>query len=388
MPSRSVRACRGACALVAALGLVALGAGRGAAQEPGLEVFYKKLAPRAVFKYTWKGQPGVASAGVFHWEVPETEFGTNGFDRNFTGYCAEVLVPIESGKLYRFKMGSLAAPSHYGAQDHPNADRVGAARAALVRELFGRFYRGTDGADETEAVAFQIALWELAQEPEPADGPAAFDLFGGEFRADYPRDSAPAFVTKAQEYLSALTGDDSSFYSNPNTKGRELVRLQGVPNADGVTGQSQFALRFAGGGGTGGGTLPPLAGTDVPLGGGGTGTGTGGPGVPGAGGNLLDPNGGGPGGLLVPGNGGSSVPPSNNPPVRTPPGGGGGSTPPGGGGGGSNPPGGGGGVPPVGGPNNPSGPNPVPAPAGLILGAIALGTIGSWRWGTRVRRAK
>ncbi|NMG68261.1 hypothetical protein GPA19_25385, partial [Azoarcus indigens] len=62
------------------------------AQEPALEVFYTKLEPKEPFKYTWKGKDATCSAGVFRWEVPKTAFGTNGLDRNFTGYCAEVLV--------------------------------------------------------------------------------------------------------------------------------------------------------------------------------------------------------------------------------------------------------------------------------------------------------
>src|SRR5829696_4628471 len=71
---------------------------RASAQTPELEVYYKSLEPKEPFKYRWKGKEGVVTAGVFRWEVPAPErggtFGTGGLDRNFTGYCAEVLVPI------------------------------------------------------------------------------------------------------------------------------------------------------------------------------------------------------------------------------------------------------------------------------------------------------
>ena len=81
-------------ALSAVLPLVLFVHSQASGQEPSLEVFYTKLEPKEEFKYKWKDKEVTANAGVLRWEVPETEFGTNGFDRNFTGYCSEVLVPI------------------------------------------------------------------------------------------------------------------------------------------------------------------------------------------------------------------------------------------------------------------------------------------------------
>src|SRR5205809_539679 len=71
-------------------------------------------------------------------------------------------------------------------------------RATLVRELFGRYYAKNPAAEDV--FAFQVAIWELTMEPEPANNePAKFDLFAGDFQADYPKDMAPAFVLKAQK---------------------------------------------------------------------------------------------------------------------------------------------------------------------------------------------
>lgn len=357
------------------------------AQTPELEAFYRKLEPKGEFKYKWKGKEATTTAGVFRWEVPTPEeggtFGTAGLDRNFSGLCSEVLVPIAADKLYKFKVNSLYDPSNFsvnGKDDKEPSEQAitGAARrVTLIKELFGRYYKKAFDEVYTgdELIAAQIALWEVIQESDPAEGDPKLDLFGGDFQAGYDRDNAPAYVTKAQEYLDSLTGDEMPFYTNPDLRGRELIRLAGIPNSEGVVAQSQFALRYAGGGGTGG-SAPGRALTSP----GGFLTGGGGGGVPFAGF-------GGGGGAVSGGSGGTGAP--STPTTTTPP-----VTPPS--------------VtteqPPIGGPEIPQTPetppspeipslfnfppSPVPAPAGVVLGAIALGTIGSWRLGTRLLRKK
>lgn len=350
------------------------------AQEPALEVFYRRLDPKEPFKYVWKGKAANSNAGVFRWEVPETEFGTNGMDRNFTGYCAEVLVPITAEKTYRFRTNSIYDVGNYGLKaDDDKAPLVAQRRARYIQELFGRYYRDpvANAVGSDEAVAFQVALWELIQETEPAEGEAKRDLFGGDFRADYVPADAPAFVRTAQSYLDSLTGNDALFYENPALRGRELVRLMGIANAEGLVAQSQFALRYTGGGATG------VAGGAVAVGGAGglVGGGVGAP-VGGVGGF----GGGAGGGGFTTGTGtnssSSSTPGSSTvttpilgaPTVTT-------STPPVGGPNTTPPPVSTISTPPIGGPNDT---NPVPAPPAVLLGLIAVGTLGSWRLGSRL----
>ena len=378
MPNSNVRARLLALAAALPLALAIQSQARG--QDPALEVFYTKLEPKAQFKYKWKGQAAVCTAGVFRWEVPQSEFGTNGLDRNFTGYCAEVLVPITADNLYRFRMNSIYAPANYGLTEKDNGPLAAQRRAKYIQELFGRYYRDpiTKSVNADDAIALQVALWEIIQETEPADGEPKRDLFAGDFQADYPRADAPAFVLTAQQYLDSLTGNDALFYENPDLRGRELIRLQGIENANKVVAQSQFALRFVGGGGVGAGAFS----RGLTAGGGGIGGGFGAP----VGGGGFGGGYGGGGGLLA-GTGGNNgngqtfpttspvvttpttttttttTTPSGNPPTTTVT------------------------TPPVGGPGTP-GENPVPAPAGLLLGAIALGTLGSWRMGVRLLTTK
>jgi hypothetical protein len=302
--------------------------------------------------------------------VPKSEFSASGLDRNFTGYCAEVLVPITKDKLYRFRINSIYAPDNYGLAGAPNADRAAERRAKYIQELFGRYYRDpiTKDVSAVDAVAFQVALWEIIQETEPAEGQPKLDLFAGDFKANYPVAEAPVSVTQAQQYLNALTGNDTLYYENPDLKGRELIRLQGIANADNVVAQSQFALRYMGGGGVGAGT----ANRALTAGGG---IAAGGFGAPGLGGGF----GGGGGGGLFAGNGGGSGPATTTPTTTT-------TTPPTGGPITPSTPPTSTTTPPGGGPDTPS--SPVPAPAGILLGIIALGTLGSWRLGARALASK
>ncbi len=203
-------------------------------QAPSLEVFYERLEPKASFKYTWKGNPGTCNVGVFCWEIPQTEFGTNGLDRSFTGYCAEILVPITEGKHYRFRMNSLLDVSNYDdlkeMMDTDRAEVAAQKREVDIKELFGRYFKDPirNAVNSDEALALQVALWEVVQETEPAEASPKLDLFAGDFQANYPKSEAPASVATAQRSLASLTGADAVFYANPDLRGRELVRLQGI----------------------------------------------------------------------------------------------------------------------------------------------------------------
>jgi hypothetical protein len=337
------------------------------AQAPSLEVFYDRFDPKESFKYKLKGEDKLCNIGAFHWVIPPSEFGTGGLDRNFTGYCAEVNVPIVAEKLYRFRVVNLLEPRNYGLEATPEGIRAAERRATLIRELFGRYYTENKTANPNNTFAMQLALWELTEEAEPMDRAATFDVFAGTFQVNYPKDQAPAYVSLAQTYLDSLTGNDAIYYENPELKGRELVRLQGIENAEGVVAQAQYALRFINGGAPG---IGPFAST---LGNTGAG-GLGGIGAGGIGAGLGAGEGAGGGGPLLTTGGFGGTPstttttpggPPTSTTTRVPAGGPGTSTVTitthGGGGG-----------------------TPVPAPTGILLGLVALGTLATRRIYTRL----
>ncbi|HEV3384952.1 MAG TPA: hypothetical protein VG097_09050 [Gemmata sp.] len=328
-------------ALLAAVMVLGISS-RAIAQTPALEVYYDRFDPKTPFSYKWKGEEKNCNIGAFHWVIPPSEFGTGGLDRNFTGYCAEVNVPIVSGKLYRFRQLSLLEPRNYGLEATPEGIRVAERRATLIRELFGRYYTENKTANPDNTYAMQLALWELTEEAEPMDREVSLNAFAGTFQVTYPKDQAPAYVTLAQTYLDSLTGDDSIYYENPEIKGRELVRLQGIENEEGIVAQSQYALRYINGGAPG---VSPFARNLGNTGGGGFGALGGG-----IGSGLGTGESNGEGGPLLstgtPLTTTSNTPTTGGPPTSTIT------------------------RPPAGGPIT-----SVPAPAGLLLGLVAVGAM-------------
>lgn len=164
-----------------------------------------------------------------------------------------MLVPIVADKTYRFQTNNIYAVENYNLAgvDKDKVNDAANRRTKLVLELFGRYFRNPimKAVNSDEAVAFQIALWEIIQETEPAMGVPKLDLFAGDVQANYPKADDPVYVTKAQAYLDSLTGtDDAMFFENADLRGRELIRLKGIENVDKIVAQSQFALRIKGGG--------------------------------------------------------------------------------------------------------------------------------------------
>jgi len=313
------------------------------------------------------------AVGILDWIVPPEEFGTAGMDREFRTYCSEAPVPVTPGMTYRFEIKSPTVPEAYRLDDTEEGKAEAYRRSLYVRELFGRYYIPSL-ADGRVAKAFQIALWEIIHEPSwAADKPAPLDLDQGSFTAANEQ-ADPQFVDLARDYLKSLTGNDNVFYENPDLAGRELVWMKGLvsPLANNSVAQSQFALQYVKGGGVNTANANQVG--AVPLGGGigGLGAGGGGGFAGGGGGGAFVGGGGGAGG----GFGGapsSTTPPStptpptsNVPPVNAPP---------------TNPPEtpttpGTRSNPPSGTPTQQSFPTtPVPAPAGIVLGAIAVGAL-------------
>ena len=134
-PSTRPFLARGTAALVACAAVLALGT-PASAQTPSLDVFYSRLEPKETFKYKWKGEAKVCNVGLFHWEVPQSAFSTGGLDRNFTGFCAEILVPMLAGKSYRFQQQNLVTPSAFALPATPEGIRAAERRAPSQCGMF------------------------------------------------------------------------------------------------------------------------------------------------------------------------------------------------------------------------------------------------------------
>jgi len=167
--------------------------------------------------------------GILAWEVPPTEFGTAGMERNFRTYCAEAPVGVVSGATYRYSVRSPAVPDAFHLPDTEAGNAESFRRATYIRELFGRYY--IPSLTESRAArAFQIALWEIIHESNWVEDKAPpLDLSAGSFTAIAEQDDADS-VGLSRDYLKSLTGNDNVYYENPDLAGRELVWMQGLPS--------------------------------------------------------------------------------------------------------------------------------------------------------------
>jgi hypothetical protein len=265
-----------------------------AAARPVVTMRYVGLTNPEPFKFTSEGRgPVEKSVGDMAFEFPDGSAPTGGLQATPKSFCIEPLVPIYAGRNYNFAVDRVNDPKYYGLPDTVEGNAAAETRATYLRELYGRHYADILGDDKTAVAAFQVALWEIAKETQVPDGPLPYNLYTGAFRATYPNEAAaPESVRRAQTYLQELTGNDTPFREAQTLQGLELVRMTGLPGADGFVPQSQLMLRaspaFGGGGGGGapaGGFGPsggsPVLGGGLPLGGLGGRGGSGPPFVPG-----------------------------------------------------------------------------------------------------------
>lgn len=169
-----------------------------------LDVTLNNVSPSQTFGYSTNGGSSYKStkAGVFNWTRTG---GSHVGDPvgNFRSFCVELTQNISPGSSYTYDVVAV--------EDAPNdgfASGMGTAKAALLSELWGRFYSPLFDADQ--AAAFQVSVWEIVY-----DG--GVDLAAGSFQA---QSLATGFVTLSQTWLNVLDGTGAmanlGAMTNPN----------------------------------------------------------------------------------------------------------------------------------------------------------------------------
>lgn len=131
------------------------------------------------------------AAGQFNWTRTGGSYA--GAQGEFMAFCTELTEHVGGGGSYTYEVKPLElAPDSLGG--------MGAAKADLIRELFGRFYSPAFGTalSADRATAMQLSIWEIVYENHHG-----LDLSNG--AAQFTNDNAAAF-TLAQSYLAALDG--------------------------------------------------------------------------------------------------------------------------------------------------------------------------------------
>lgn len=126
-------------------------------------------------------------AGSFDWTRIGGDYAGPGASGSFTTYCIELSQHISFGSTYDYTTRAADLSPVPGSG-------MGADRAALLSELFGRYYVPQFSSND-EAGAFQVAIWEITHD----DG---LNLSAGLFQIE---DQGSLSLT-AQSWLDALDG--------------------------------------------------------------------------------------------------------------------------------------------------------------------------------------
>ncbi len=125
-------------------------------------------------------------AGLMNWTRTGGDY--TGVSTSFWTFCTEITENVGGGGSYTYDVMS--------PEFAPNTAPMGAARAALLNELFGRYIGVVNFSSATDMAAFQMAVWEIAYDN-------GVDLSGGDFQVTAGNNASR---TLAQAYLDALDG--------------------------------------------------------------------------------------------------------------------------------------------------------------------------------------
>lgn len=125
-------------------------------------------------------------SGLMNWTRTGGDY--TGVGTNFWTFCTEITENVGPGGSYTF---NVMAPEFA-----PNTAPMGAARAALLSELFGRYIGSVNFGSSTDMSAFQMAVWEVAYDN-------GVDLASGDFQVTAGNAISRAL---AQSYLNSLDG--------------------------------------------------------------------------------------------------------------------------------------------------------------------------------------
>jgi PEP-CTERM motif len=173
--------------------LAGLVAAAGIAQANTVEATFNDVNPGGTMVVSEDG--GVttsdAAGGVFNWTRTGGDFAGPGLSGDFMTVCIETAENVAFGNNYTYQVVNLEeAPS----TQNPG---MGAAKADLLRELFGRYF--SDSMTVDEAVMFQAATWEIVND----DG---LDIDGDGFQVGVGAGVTIAMQGQVQVMLDSLDG--------------------------------------------------------------------------------------------------------------------------------------------------------------------------------------
>lgn len=156
---------------------------------------------------------------------------TSASGRSRVTFCAQLFEGVTAGNTYTF---AVVTPEN--VPDEPGSPgNMGLVKAALVQDLYKRYYRFVDTADE--ASAFQLALYEITHEnitaADAAGAVAQLSLEKGAFQSQAAGSSGFAGAAAMLASLGmggfGSIGDNLLGLTNPSAQDQLLVVPIGAP---------------------------------------------------------------------------------------------------------------------------------------------------------------
>ncbi len=158
-----------------------------AASADLVHVTFQSVTPNRIVQLSLNGGAGYGSyyAGLMNWTTDEPSAR---LADEFHTFCIELTEHVSFGGHYTYSLVDPAlAPTALGG--------MGANRAGLLSELFGRYYPTANFTLADQAAAFQLAAWEIVHD-------TGLDLSTGTLRV---RNNG-AYWQLAESMLGSLTG--------------------------------------------------------------------------------------------------------------------------------------------------------------------------------------
>lgn len=157
---------------------------------------------------TYNGGVGT-TAGSFNWTQND-----NGYlQSSFKTFCIEIGQHVGVGNTYSYQLDNqiqnFPSSGSGAGTGAGTSGAMGAVKADLLRELFGRYYDSL-GPSNVSNAAFQLAVWEITHDGYSALNPGQYysgNVIGtGDFRMTTTNGDAGAAASLANTWLATLNG--------------------------------------------------------------------------------------------------------------------------------------------------------------------------------------
>jgi hypothetical protein len=145
-------------------------------------------------------------------------FTNTGNGATMANYCVQVFESVSPGNTYAYDVVTVENVPDFP----PGPGPMGALRAELMRNMYGRFYSQVkDGTDDVKSAAFAMLVWEISHENLTGAGATAKDVLDnlaidvslGAFQASGSATLSGnqlAAFNQAQSWIATMVADSST----------------------------------------------------------------------------------------------------------------------------------------------------------------------------------